>query len=49
MSEDCLSLLVIPRCADKCKDRLVLPWTPGVAGDRESIATLGKRLADAVA
>ena len=38
-------LHVIPRYVDKTRDRLELPWTPGIAGDRERIADLGDRLA----
>lgn len=41
-------LHVIPRYRDKTKDRLELPWTPGVAGDRKAIAQLGERLSRAV-
>lgn len=37
-------LHVIPRYVDKAKDRLVLPWKPGVAGDKDAIASLGGRL-----
>jgi histidine triad (HIT) family protein len=40
-------LHVIPRYRDKTKDRLEIPWTPGVAGDKEAIAGLGIRLARA--
>lgn len=36
---------VIPRYTDKSKDRLVLPWEPGVPGDMDTIATLGEKLA----
>lgn len=38
-------LHVIPRYADKTKDRLVLPWKPGVQGDLDTITDLGGRLA----
>lgn len=36
---------VIPRYIDKGKDRLVLPWKPGVPGDADAITALGDRLA----
>lgn len=35
---------VIPRYSDKVKDRLKLPWTPEVPGDRNTIAALGNRI-----
>ncbi|MFW0793995.1 HIT family protein [Gordonia sp. CPCC 205515] len=35
---------VIPRYRDKTKDRLGLPWKPGVPGDAETISTIGGRL-----
>lgn len=38
-------LHVVPRYADKSKDRLSLPWQPGVPGDASLIADLGARLA----
>lgn len=38
-------LHVIPRYVDKTKDRLTLPWQPGAGGDRDTITTLGGRLA----
>ncbi|GAA2804783.1 HIT family protein [Saccharopolyspora taberi] len=41
-------LHVIPRYADKAKERLVLPWTPGVPGDTDAIADWGKRLSAAL-
>ncbi|QWF84555.1 HIT family protein [Amycolatopsis sp. CA-230715] len=41
-------LHVIPRYVDKTKDRLVLPWRPGVPGDPAAIAALGARLSAAV-
>ncbi|WP_116050627.1 HIT family protein [Amycolatopsis palatopharyngis] len=37
-------LHVIPRYADKARDRLTLPWKPEVAGDMDTIAALGARL-----
>lgn len=37
-------LHVIPRYRDKTKDSLELPWTPGVAGEKNAIADLGDRL-----
>lgn len=41
-------LHVIPRYKDRTKDRLVLPWNPGVAGDMHTLTTLGQQLAAAV-
>ncbi|MBF6331848.1 HIT family protein [Nocardia transvalensis] len=41
-------LHVIPRYVDKTKDRLVLPWQPGIRGDMDAIAALGNRLSAAV-
>ncbi|HEX4252188.1 MAG TPA: HIT family protein [Pseudonocardia sp.] len=41
-------LHVVPRYLDKTKDRLMLPWKPGVAGDRETLAALGGKLAAAL-
>ncbi|WP_458320069.1 HIT family protein [Mycolicibacterium brisbanense] len=41
-------LHVIPRYRDKTKDRLELPWTPGVAGEKKTIAELGQRLSSAL-
>ena len=38
-------LHVVPRYADRTKDRLEVPWQPGVPGDPDSIADLGSRLA----
>lgn len=38
-------LHVIPRYADKTKDRLTPPWVPDQGGDAELIASLGARLA----
>lgn len=38
-------LHVIPRYADKTKDRVGQPWQPGVPGDPSVIADLGRRLA----
>lgn len=40
-------LHVIPRYAEKAKDRLVLPWKP-VPGDMDWITTLGSRLSAAL-
>lgn len=37
-------LHVVPRYVDKAKDRLVLPWQPGVPGSTGTIAALGSRL-----
>ncbi|MDV2477065.1 HIT family protein [Rhodococcus zopfii] len=37
-------LHVVPRYVDKTKDRLVLPWQPGVPGRAGTIAGLGGRL-----
>ncbi|MER7010285.1 HIT family protein [Saccharopolyspora sp. NPDC000359] len=42
-------LHVIPRYADKAKDRLVLPWRPEVPGDPDTIAALGGRISGALA
>lgn len=36
---------VIPRYADKSKDRLTLPWRPDAGGDHDAIAALAARLA----
>lgn len=41
-------LHVVPRYVDKAKDRLVLPWKPGVAGDMDAIAAVGGRLSAAL-
>lgn len=41
-------LHVIPRYTDKDKDRLGLPWRPGVPGDKDTLAALGQRLAAAL-
>ncbi len=41
-------LHVIPRYVDKTRDRLGLPWKPGVPGDQDLISALGGRLAAAV-
>ncbi|MEU6563857.1 HIT family protein [Nocardia nova] len=38
-------LHVIPRYADRAKDRLALPWQPGVAGDLPTLSAWGERLA----
>ncbi|MEE6164184.1 MULTISPECIES: HIT family protein [unclassified Mycolicibacterium] len=37
-------LHVIPRYTDATKDRLTLPWTPGVRGDSGAIAAFGNRI-----
>ncbi|MBM7518381.1 HIT family protein [Nocardioides nitrophenolicus] len=42
-------LHVIPRYVDKTRDRLTLPWQPGVEGDADTIAAVGARLAGALA
>ncbi|WP_068021635.1 HIT family protein [Nocardia mexicana] len=42
-------LHVIPRYIDTSKDRLVLPWQPGIRGEMNTIASLGERLAAACA
>ncbi|UUW91806.1 HIT family protein [Pimelobacter simplex] len=42
-------LHVVPRYADKTRDRLTLPWQPGVRGDAAAIAAVGGRLAAALA
>lgn len=41
-------LHVIPRYADKSRDRLALPFQPGVPGDPEAIAATGARIAAAL-
>ncbi|MCP2168365.1 HIT family protein [Goodfellowiella coeruleoviolacea] len=41
-------LHVIPRYADKSRERLAAPWQPGVPGDMDVIAALGHRLAAAL-
>lgn len=42
-------LHVVPRYADDAaRDRLTLPWTAGIAGDRATIEDLGARLAAAL-
>jgi histidine triad (HIT) family protein len=41
-------LHVVPRYVDKTKDRLTLPWQPGVPGSRETLTALGGRLAAAL-
>ncbi|HEY9415665.1 MAG TPA: HIT family protein [Pseudonocardia sp.] len=41
-------LHVIPRYKDKSKDKLELPWRPGVPGDRDALAAVGGRLAAAL-
>jgi len=38
-------LHVVPRCVDKAKDRLALPWQPGAPADPGLLADLGSRLA----
>lgn len=42
-------LHVIPRYVNKSKDRLGLPWAPGVRGDMHAITALGNRLSHALA
>ncbi|ORA38177.1 HIT family protein [Mycobacterium aquaticum] len=37
-------LHVIPRYTNAAKDRLTLPWTPGVRGDNSTITSLGERI-----
>ncbi|OBC03437.1 HIT family hydrolase [Mycobacterium sp. 852013-50091_SCH5140682] len=37
-------LHVIPRYTNATKDRLTLPWTPGVRGDNSTITSLGERI-----
>lgn len=39
---------VIPRYVDKAKDRLQLPWRPGIPGDSNTITTMGARLSRAL-
>lgn len=41
-------LHVIPRYRDKTKDRLTLPWQPGVAGDKALTAAIAERLSAAL-
>jgi histidine triad (HIT) family protein len=41
-------LHVVPRYVDKDRDRLTLPWEPGVPGDMDAIVALGARLSVAV-
>jgi histidine triad (HIT) family protein len=41
-------LHVIPRYVDKERDRLLLPWKPGVAGDPESIDRSAQRVSSAM-
>lgn len=40
---------VIPRYADKSRDRLQLPWQPGIPGDQHTITSVGRSLAAALA
>lgn len=42
-------LHVIPRFRDRTRDRLGLPWQPGIAADKDTLAALGERLATALA
>lgn len=42
-------LHVIPRYVDKSRDRLGLPWAPGIRGDTSTISALGNRLSKALA
>jgi histidine triad (HIT) family protein len=39
---------VIPRYRDKTKDRLALPWQPGITAQGNALAALGDRLASAL-
>ena len=41
-------LHLIPRYADKTKDRLTLPFEPGTPADTDTITALGRRLAAAL-
>lgn len=41
-------LHVIPRYRDRSKDRLQLPWQPGIRGDAHTLSALGGRLAAAL-
>jgi histidine triad (HIT) family protein len=41
-------LHVIPRYRDKTRDRLGLPWQPGIAADRATLTRLGEKLAAAL-
>ncbi|MGQ4598733.1 HIT domain-containing protein [Nocardia sp. R6R-6] len=41
-------LHLVPRYLDKTKDRLVLPWQPGVPGDVDTITALGGKLSAAL-
>ena len=41
-------LHLIPRYADKTKDRLTLPFEPGTPADTDAITALGRRLAAAL-
>jgi len=37
-------LHVVPRYADQSRDRLAMPWQPGVPGDMDAIAAVSSRL-----
>jgi histidine triad (HIT) family protein len=39
---------VVPRYVDKTKDRVALPWQPGVPGDKETITASAGRLSAAL-
>ncbi|GAB36770.1 HIT family protein [Gordonia otitidis] len=41
-------LHVIPRYADRTKDRLSLPWQPGVAGDQDVMSGYAEKLSAAL-
>ncbi|QKT13731.1 HIT family protein [Rhodococcus sp. W8901] len=41
-------LHVVPRYVDKAKDRLVLPWQPGVSGYADTITALADQLSPAL-
>ena len=41
-------LHVVPRYVDKVKDRLVLPWQPGIPGSATTISALGEQLSTAL-
>jgi histidine triad (HIT) family protein len=41
-------LHVVPRYVDKGRDRLALPWEPGIPGDMAAIVTIGSRLSGTV-
>jgi histidine triad (HIT) family protein len=41
-------LHVIPRYRDKTKDRLGLPWQPGIQADKDLLTSLGGRISAAL-